>query len=66
MKTITFTALRESVERKKAAIGWIDGDANTDLLRNSGVARTSAKREMLARIDSRAKVAGRPPIKSNY
>jgi hypothetical protein len=66
MKTITFIALRESVERKKAAIGWIDGDASTDALRNSGVARTPAKREMLARIDSRAKAAGRPPLKSNY
>jgi hypothetical protein len=66
MKTITFNALRESVERKKAAIGWIDDDANTDLLRNSGVARTPAKREMLAGIDSRAKAAGRPPLKSNY
>ena len=66
MKTITFTALREAVERKKAAIGWIDDEASTDDLRNSGIARTPAKREMLARIDSRAKAAGRSPLKSNY
>jgi len=66
MKTITFTALRESVERKKAAIGWIDDEPSTDALRNSGVARTPAKREMLARIEKRAKAAGRPPLKSNY
>ena len=66
MKTITFTALRDQVERKKAAIGWLDDDVSTDALRNSGMARTSAKRELLARIDSRAKAAGRPPLKSNY
>ncbi len=66
MKTITFTALREAVERKKAAIGWIDDDAAMDALRNSGKTRTPAKREMLARIDSRAKAAGRTSLKSNY
>jgi hypothetical protein len=66
MKTITFTALRDAVERKKAAIGWVDDEATTDVLRNSGVARTPAKREMLAGIESRAKAAGRTPLKSKY
>ena len=66
MKIVTFTALREAVERKKAAIGWIDDEASTDALRNSGSARTLAKREMLAGIDSRAKAAGRSSLKSNY
>jgi hypothetical protein len=66
MKTITFTALREAVERKKAAIGWVDDEASTDGLRNSGKTRTPAKREMLARIENRAKAAGRPHLKSNY
>lgn len=66
MKTITFIALREAVERKKAAIGWIDNDASTDALRNSGVARTPAKRELLARIENRARAAGRTSLKSNY
>ncbi len=66
MKTITFAALRNQVEAKKAAIGWIDDEVTTDALRNSGVARTPAKREMLERIEARAKAAGRPPLKSNY
>jgi len=66
MKTITFTALRDQVEAKKTAIGWIDDEVTTDALRNSGVARTPAKREMLARIETRAKAAGRTPLKSNY
>jgi hypothetical protein len=66
MKTITFAALRHQVEAKKADIGWIDDAVTTDALRNSGVARTPAKREMLARIETKAKAAGRPPLKSNY
>ena len=66
MKTIAFTALRDQVERKKMAIGWIDDDANTDALRNSGMGRTPAKREMLARIERRAKSADRAALKSNY
>jgi hypothetical protein len=61
-----FAALREAVERKKAAIGWVDDEASTDGLRNSGKTRTPAKREMLARIENRAKAAGRPHLKSNY
>jgi len=66
MKTITLTALREQVERKKAAIGWVDDEANIAGLRNAGTARTSAKRELLTRIDTRAKDAGCNPLNSKY
>jgi hypothetical protein len=66
MKTITFAALRDQIERKKAAIGWVDDEANTAALRNSGIARTQAKREFLARIEARAKAAGRNAPHSNY
>ena len=66
MKTITLTALREQVERKKAAIGWVDDEASTAALRNSGRMRTPAKREMLGKIEARAKAAGRKPLNSNY
>ena len=66
MKTIAFNALREQIERKKAAIGWVDDEASADALRNSGMARTPAKRGMLGRIESRAKAAGRTTLKSNY
>jgi hypothetical protein len=66
MKTITLVALREQIERKKAAIGWVDDEANTAVLRNSGIARTPAKRDLLARIDARAKAGGRKPVISNY
>jgi hypothetical protein len=66
MKTITLTALREQVERKKAAIGWVDDEANTAALRNAGIARTPAKRELLARIKARAKAGGRKSLSSNY
>jgi len=66
MKTITLTALREQVERKKAAIGWVDDEASTAALRNSGRTRTPAKREMLGQIEARAKAVGRKPLSSNY
>jgi hypothetical protein len=66
MKTITLTALREQVERKKAAIGWVDDEANTAALRNTGIARTPAKRELLTQIEARAKASGRKPLGSNH
>jgi hypothetical protein len=66
MKTITLTALREQVERKKAAIGWVDDEANTATLRNAGLVRTPVKRALLARIEARAKAAGRKPLSSNF
>ena len=65
MRTITFAALRDQVERNKAAIGWIDDDG-TETLRNRGLGRTPAKRAFLARIDARAKAAGRDAVPSNY
>lgn len=66
MKTITFAALRDQVERNKAAIGWVDDDASAETLRNRGLERTPAKRKFLARIEARAKTAGRKPVVSNY
>ncbi len=49
MKTITLTALRDQIERKKAEIGWIDDEASTEALRNKGRARSAGKRALLAR-----------------
>lgn len=66
MKTITFAALRDQVERKKAAIGWVDDEASTDALRNIGTRRTPAKREFLSRIEARATAAGRKVIPSKF
>ncbi|MBB3957636.1 hypothetical protein [Novosphingobium sediminicola] len=66
MKTITLSALREQVERRKVAIGWIDDESSTNALRNSGIARSPAKRQMLSEIEVRARNAGRKPVVSNY
>ena len=66
MKTITLSALREQVERKKVAIGWIGDESSTNALRNSGLARSPAKRLMLSEIEVRARKAGRKPVVSNY
>lgn len=65
MKTITFTELSEQIARNKARIGWVDDEASTEALRNSGRNRTAAKRELLARAEVRAKAAGRKPVVSH-
>jgi hypothetical protein len=53
MKTITCRPER-SCRTQEAAIGWVDDEASTDGLRNSGKTRTPAKREMLARIENKS------------
>ena len=65
MKTMTLNALREQVERKKAAIGWVDDEANTTVLRNTGMARTPEKYELLSRIGARVKVCGHKALRSS-
>jgi hypothetical protein len=66
MKTISMASLRIQTEAKKRSIGWVDSDANTELLRNKGDNRTSEKRELLARIEARSRAAGKIPIRSYY
>lgn len=66
MKTITMTELRARVEAAKRRIGWVADEATIEALRNSGHNRTPAKRELLARIDERARAAGVKPIPSKY
>lgn len=52
------------IARRKKALG-LDDPALTERLRNSGEQRTPKKREMLDRMEERAKKAGVPPIESN-
>ena len=47
-------------------IAFLDDDASAETLRNRGLERTPAKRKLLARIEARAKAAGRKPVPSNY
>lgn len=53
----------QRVAARKKALG-LDDPALTDRLRNSGEARTDAKREMLDRAEECAREAGTPPIPS--
>lgn len=52
------------VAARKKALG-LDDPSLTDRLRNSGQDRSPAKREMLNRMEDRARKAGVPPIESN-
>ncbi|PZU70233.1 MAG: hypothetical protein DI554_00380 [Sphingobium sp.] len=52
------------IAQRKKALG-LDDPALTERLRNSGEQRTPEKREMLDRMEDRAKKAGVPPVKSN-
>jgi hypothetical protein len=51
------------IAKRKKELG-LDDPGLTEQLRNSGQDRTPAKREMLDRIEERAREAGVPPIKS--
>ena len=66
MRRITMADLHRHVEEVKQRIGWVDDEASAEALRNKGFHRTPEKRELLARIEARARRAGKSPIKSYY
>jgi hypothetical protein len=56
----------ESVEHRKAELGWIDTPETTEAMRNKGANRTPEKRELLRRMAERARAAGLEPIKAYF
>ncbi|WP_375284242.1 hypothetical protein [Sphingobium yanoikuyae] len=52
------------IAQRKKELG-LDAPDLTERLRNSGEQRSPEKREMLDRIEERARKAGVPPVKSN-
>lgn len=66
MKTISMAAFAAEIEAKKRELGIVDDEATTEALRNKGGARTPMKRAFLARIEARAKAAGRKPVRAYY
>lgn len=66
MKTISMAAFAAEIEAKKRELGIVDDEATTEALRNKGGARTPTKRAFLARIEARAKAAGRKPVRAYY
>ncbi len=66
MKTTDLRTFLAGVAQRKAALGIADTEEWTESLRNSGANRTDEKRELLRRIEARAKAAGRPGVISRY
>ena len=54
------------IEARKAAIGMSDTPEMIDAFRNKGDRRTPEKRELLRRIEGRARAAGREPVAAYY
>jgi hypothetical protein len=54
------------IEARKAAAGLRDTPGATDALRNEGTRRTPEKRELLRRVEDRARAASREPVKARF
>ena len=54
------------IEARKARLGLEDTPALTEAMRNKGANRTPQKRELLRRVEARAKAAGRETVVSYY
>jgi hypothetical protein len=66
VKTVKLSKYLEWAEARRAELaaeGLLPSDED---LRNRGLNRTPEKRELLRRIDERARAAGKTPIKSYY
>lgn len=61
-----FYAFVAETEAYKQEIGLTETPAATESLRNKGVARSSRKRNMLARMEKRAQSAGRKSLPAHY
>lgn len=59
MPVVSLDEFLARIRERKAALGIVDRPELTDAMRNSGERRSSRKRAMLARIDERARAAGK-------
>ncbi|WP_439596568.1 hypothetical protein [Falsiroseomonas sp.] len=66
MVKLTLAELQTKIEARKAELGLIDTPEYTEALRNKGGNRTAEKRELLRRIEQRAKAAGRTPPRAHF
>ncbi|MGK7860979.1 hypothetical protein [Falsiroseomonas sp. E2-1-a4] len=66
MVKLTLAELQTRIEARKAELGLTDTPASTEALRNQGANRTPEKRELLRRIEQRAKAAGRTPPRAHF
>lgn len=63
---ISLSDLLGDIRQRKADLGISDTAERTEVMRNDGIRRTARKRQVLARIDERARTAGVTPLKANY
>jgi len=66
VKTVKLSDHLEWVEARKAKLAAAGLMPSDEELRNKGLNRTEAKRDLLRRVEARAKAAGFPLIKSCY
>lgn len=66
MVKLTLAELQTRIEARKAELGMTDTPEQTEVLRNKGANRTAEKRELLRRIEQRAKAAGRTPPRAHF
>jgi len=62
MKTISFATFQQQVMARKVMLNMLDTPAEVEAMRNKGANRTQAKRELLRRVEKRARAAGLEPI----
>jgi hypothetical protein len=63
---VKLNELLDVIEARKAAIGMRDTPEMIDAFRNKGARRTPEKRELLRRIEDRARAEGREPVRAYY
>ena len=63
---MTLDQFLADIRARKAALGMIDTPEEVEAMRNKGGRRTPEKRELLRRIEKRARAAGVEPLKSYY
>ncbi len=66
MVRVGLRQLQAMIEARKAAAGVCDTPGATDALRNEGTRRTPDKRELLRRVEDRARAAGLEPVKAHF
>jgi len=66
MKTISLQEHLERVRARKRELGIVETPETVDAMRNKGELRTPEKRELLRRIEERARAAGVKPLVAYY
>ncbi len=63
---MTLDQFLADIKARKGALGMMDTPAEVEAMRNKGGRRTPEKRELLHRVEERARAAGVKPFKSYY